>query len=92
MTRHDAAVAAALAAAPPVGAELARDMRALLLPYAVAARTHHCHLERRPADHGTAARARCACGWVGRWYITGARAVEQGITHCNTESRGGKPE
>ena len=81
MTRRADAIAAALAAAPPVSAELARNMRALLLPYAVAARPHRCHLERRPTDYGTAARAVCDCGWAGRWYATGARAAEEGTAH-----------
>jgi hypothetical protein len=42
--------------------------------------THRCHLEQRTADQ----RAVCACGWAGRWYKTGARAVEQGTTHIIT--------
>jgi hypothetical protein len=87
VTRHDAAIAAAIAAAPPVDAEQARAVRALLLPYAIAAQPHRCHLEQRTADQ----RAVCRCGWVGDWYITGARAVEQGTTHI-IKSQGGKPE
>ena len=42
---------------------------------------HRSHLERRPTDYGTAARAVCDCGWAGRWYATGARATEEGTTH-----------
>jgi hypothetical protein len=50
--------------------------------------THRCHLERQPADHGTAARAVCStCGWYGTWFVTGARAVEEGTEHCIAAQR-----
>jgi hypothetical protein len=45
--------------------------------------THRCHLE-KSADR---TRTVCACGWAGRWYVLGARAVEQGIAHCIAAQR-----
>jgi hypothetical protein len=49
---------------------------------------HLCHLERRPAAHGTAARAVCSCGWTGTWYAVGGSAVENGIDHQRAAAAG----
>lgn len=53
---------------------------------------HHCHLERSPADTDAppavyGQRSICACGWIGTWFVAGARAVEEGTAHCIAAQR-----
>lgn len=47
--------------------------------------THHCGIEQSPPSSGHPAvygqRAVCTCGWVGSWFVAGARATEEGTEH-----------
>lgn len=50
---------------------------------------HRCHVDRIHDGVIYPARAVCSCGWVGQWFASGARAVEEGTAHMSWMCRTG---